>query len=90
MPAVAFCPQSEFTALVLGECLEESLHEFPDEWCSGDSGGGLVVTEAEPGTDRLIHIEHIGVRVPRMWIQAWLITAINKVAWPVFLEQPDH
>lgn len=59
--AVAFCPQSEFSALVGGECLEEGLHEFPDEGGSRHGRGGFIVPEGEAGPDRLIHVEHVGV-----------------------------
>lgn len=38
----------------------------------------------------LIDVEHVGICVPRVLVQAWLVTSVNKVAGTMFLEEADH
>lgn len=38
----------------------------------------------------LVDVEHVGIRIPRVLVQARLCSIVDKVARTVFLEEADH
>ena len=90
MAAIRFCEKAKVAALVLGELSVESLEQRPDIWSSGDGASDFVVTVREPGTNRLVHIQHVGITVPAVGIKGWRAGTVDEMARTIFLEQTNH
>ena len=69
VPTIRFCEQTEIAVLVRGELCVECLQKCPHERCSGDRRSRVVGAEAEPGTNGLVYVEHVGKIIPTMRVQ---------------------